>query len=139
MSRTKKKPREVSSRRALRRRVNQMYEWFNQEAWGKCFFLVDPRLRERGSVDHDSYTASLQEFKDVYGHIAPRFVEVSLHLDASSNKKDDRPFAYLYVLWQDQTHAFHLFRERWVQDSGRWYTRVAGLVANKREPISTDA
>src|SRR6266568_2546139 len=133
MSRITKAPRDAPDRQALRRRVRQMYEWFNEGAWTKCFALVDPALREHGRIDEPSYADSLRRFKRAYGAIEPWHVRVSVHLGPSSNKHDDRPFAYVYVVWQDQSHGFHMFRERWVRDSGRWYTRVVGLVPNATE------
>jgi hypothetical protein len=81
---------EASERRALRRRVKQMYD------------------------------------------------RISLHLDASANKHDERPFAYVYVIWQDEAHGFHMFRERWVKHSDRWFTRVVGLVANRRASVHNE-
>jgi hypothetical protein len=107
-----------------------MYDCFNEGAWDKCFSLVDPTLRVRGRVDQSSYEESLARFRQVYGKIEPWHLRISTHLDASSNKHDKRPFAYVYLVWQDQAHGFHMFRERWVRDSGRWYTRVVGLVPN---------
>ena len=77
----------------------------------------------------------LQSFREVYGTISLWYIRISLHLDPATNKRDPRPFAYVYVVWQDQAHAFHMFRERWVQDAGRWFTRVAGLVPNMKESV----
>lgn len=108
-----------------------MYASFNHGAWEKCHSLVDPRLREAGKVPLAQYAAGLHAFKSAYGSINPWHVRISLHLDTASNKHDDRPFAYVYVIWQDAAHQFHMFRERWVLDAGRWYTRVAGLVGNQ--------
>jgi hypothetical protein len=124
--------RDTADRQALRRRVRQMYEWFNQGAWEKCYSLLDRRLREGNRIEEESYVDSLKRFKQVYGRIDPWYVRLSLHLEGASKQKDARPFAYVYVVWQDQAREFHMFRERWVQDSGRWYTRVAGLVAQEK-------
>jgi hypothetical protein len=110
-----------------------MYEWFNQESWEKCFSLIDPHLSGASKVQLPAYAQSLQAFKQVYGAIRPWHIRISLHLDGASNKHDARPFAYVYVVWQDEAHGFHMFRERWVKESGRWYTRVAGLVPNRQE------
>lgn len=105
-----------------------MYESINQEAWAKSYSLVDPRLCEQGRVDEQTYVDSLRRFKGVYGTIKPWYIRIGLHHRA--RKHDDRPFAYVYVIWQDEAHVFHMFRERWVWDSGRWFTRVVGLVVN---------
>jgi hypothetical protein len=112
-----------------------MYDWFNRGRWDECFSLIDPKLREQGKVQPSPYSEGLQAFKEVYGTIKPWHVQLSLHLDASANKHDERPFAYVYVVWQDEVHGFHMFRERWVKQGDRWFTRVAGLVANRREPV----
>jgi hypothetical protein len=126
---------ETSEREALRRRVKQMYSWFNRALWDRCFRLVNPKLREQSKVEFDTYVEQLKSFKEVYGTIHPWYVRISLHLDASSNKHDPRPFAYVYVIWQDERHSFHMFKERWVRDSGHWFTRVAGLVPNQRGSV----
>ena len=112
-----------------------MYDWFNRGLWEECFSLVDPKLKEQSKVQLPVYAERLQAFKEFYGIIKPWHVRISLHLDASSNKQDERPFAYVYVVWQDDVHGFHMFRERWVKHSGRWFTRVAGLVPNRGEPV----
>jgi hypothetical protein len=113
-----------------------MYESFNQEAWAKCYSLVDPRLRDGGRVEEQTYADSLKRFKEVYGKVEPWYVRLSLHSEGAPKQRDDRPFAYVYIVWQDQTHGFHMFRERWVQDSGRWYTRVVGLVPNVKVSVA---
>ena len=118
----------TSERESLRRRVRKMSEWFNGERFDKCFTLVDPGLRNQGKVDPEKYRQSLTAFKSAYGAIRPWYVRISLHLDASSNKHDHRPFAFVYIVWQDEANDFHMFRERWVKESGHWFTRVAGLM-----------
>jgi len=112
-----------------------MYDWFNQELWESCFSLIDPELREQSKVPLPTYADQLTAFKAAYGKINPWYIRISLHLDASSNKRDTRPFAYVYVIWQDDQHGFHMFRERWVKHSDRWYTRVVGLVPNRQETV----
>jgi hypothetical protein len=118
--------------KALRRRVLQMYASFNQGLWNKCLSLLDLLLRERTNLEPAVYAEQLHSFKNAYGRIDPWHMRISLHLDASSNKHDSRPFAYVYVVWQDASHGFHMFRERWVQHDGRWFTRVVGMVPNGR-------
>jgi hypothetical protein len=75
----------------------------------------------------------MQAFKDAYGSIRLCWTRLSLHLEGAPKQRDARPFAYAYVLWQDEAHAFHMFRERWVKHEGKWFTRVVGLVPNKSE------
>jgi hypothetical protein len=98
--------------------------------------LVDPKLREKGAVDFATYSDSMSAFKKCYGEITPWYVRINTHLDASTNKNDDRPFAYVYVIWQDDRRSFHIFKERWVKQAGHWFTRVVGLVANQIEASS---
>jgi hypothetical protein len=111
-----------------------MYEWFNRELWAKCFSLVDPRLRDQSRAEFSIYADRLRSFKEVYGAVRPWHIRSSVHLNASSNKHDDRPFAYVYVVWQDEAKEFHMFRERWVKDKDRWFTRVVGLIPNRQRP-----
>jgi hypothetical protein len=122
----------AAERRALRRRINQMYGAFNRELWDRCYSLIDPRLLHAKKVDKPIYAEQMKEFKEAYGAIRPWHVRVNLHLDAKTNKHDDRPFAFVYVVWQDARSEFHMFRERWVKDEAGWFTRVIGLVANSQ-------
>jgi hypothetical protein len=126
-------------RGALRRRVQQFYRQFNQGAWEQCYALIDPELTGRGKVNLDCYSELMQDFKEAYGSIKPRWTDLGLHLEATSNQRDTRPFAYVYVLWQDEAYGFHMFRERWIKDHGQWFTRVAGLVPNRQETDSRQA
>lgn len=123
--------RPAADRAAIRRRVKQFYAWFNQEQWSRCLAFIDPRLRENARVDSERHAASLAAFKECYGAVHIWYLRVNLHDEAARSSRADRPFAYVYVLWQDDRHGFHLFRERWVKDAGRWYTRVVGLVPHK--------
>src|SRR5262249_30361903 len=123
---------QVSERQALRKRVRHMYDWLNREQWQKCFSLIDPLLTERKKIQFEVYRDQLEAFRGLHGTINPWPVRISLHLDAGGNKHDDRPFAYVYVVWQDQSHGYHMFRERWVKHDGQWFTRVVGLVASRQ-------
>src|SRR4051812_20025367 len=102
MRRATKTPPDAADRKALRTQVRRMYNSFNRGEWAKCFALVDPRLRDSGKVQEPAYTESLRRFQAAYGTIEPWHVRISLHPDASSNKHDPRPFAYVYVVWQDR-------------------------------------
>lgn len=93
--------------------------------------MVDPELTRKQRPDRQIYVRELQDFKDVYGIITPWHTRISMYLEASPRQQDKRPFAYVYTVWQDENHGFHMFRERWVFHNGRWYTRVAGLIANR--------
>jgi hypothetical protein len=136
---TQMNPRERVERQGLRRRVQQFYRRFNKGAWQDCFGLIDPHLTQEGKVEFRAYADLMQTFKEMYGSIKPRWTDLSFHLDASPKQRDKRPFAYVYVLWQDEAHAFHMFRERWVLEDGQWFTRVVGLVPNRQEADSRQA
>src|SRR3990172_7962755 len=120
-ARTKK--RDTTERQALRRRVQQFYRRFNKGAWEDCYALIDPELTKQGKVKFGVYSDLMLAFKEVYGSVKPRWTDLSLHLDATPKQRDKRSFAYVYVLWQDEAHGFHMFRERWIQDDGKWFTR----------------
>ena len=126
-------PLDPAVRRALRQRVKQFYGRFNNGAWQDCYALIDPELTEQGKVKVETYAELMQAFKDEYGTVKPWTTRLSLHVDASPKQQDKRPFAYVYLIWQDQAHGFHMFRERWVKDHGQWFTRVVGLVPNRQE------
>jgi hypothetical protein len=111
--------------------LKRFYRRFNQEAWGDCYALLDPQLTQQDRVQYAAYAGLMQAFKDAYGSVKPKWTRLSLHLKAALTQRDRRPFAYVYVLWQDEAYAFHIFRERWIKDHGQWYTRVVGLVPNK--------
>jgi hypothetical protein len=121
-----------ADRAALRRRVIAMIRGLNSGDWERCFETIDPRLRAKGSPQAQYYAHQLQAFREAYGEIVPWHTRINLHLDASMNKHDSRPFAYVYIVWKDAAKEFHLFRERWVKDGDQWYTRVVGLVPGKR-------
>jgi hypothetical protein len=124
-----------ADRTAIRRRIKQLYEHFNRDQWHQCFEMIDPKLRQGGRVDPASHAESLEEFKKCHGAVRIWYTRISLHMDGHENKRDDRPFSYVYIVWRDVRSVFHMFRERWVKDGGRWYTRVVGLVPN-REPAA---
>lgn len=128
--RLRKSPKEMSARIALRRRVMSWYARFNGEKWDECWGFVDPRLTSAKKVERTPYVASLARFKSRYGAIHTWHVRISLHLTGTRPASDPRPFAYVYAVWQDDRHGFHMFRERWVLDGKKWYTEVAGLVVN---------
>ena len=117
-----------------------MHRSLNQHQWEKCFQLIDPKLRAEGRVSFPAYAEGLHEFMQAFGAVRPWHVRINLYLDGSKNKRDPRPFAYVYVIWQDAEHDFHMFRDRWVKADGRWYTRVVGLVPNRpassQDPVS---
>ncbi|MEX2306771.1 MAG: hypothetical protein WD738_04225 [Pirellulales bacterium] len=133
-----KKP-DLTERQALRRRVQQFCRRFNKGAWEECYALIDPQLTGRGKVNLDTYSELMQSFKNVYGSVKPRWTDLSLHLEAMPKQRDKRPFAYVYVLWQDEAYGFHMFRERWILDDGQWFTRVVGLIPNRQETDSRRA
>jgi hypothetical protein len=120
----------AAERTAIRRKVKLLYDRFNHEQWSACFEMIDPKLRSSARVGPECYMASLSEFKRCYGQVRIWYTRINVHLEERNNQHDDRPFAYVYVVWQDDRNAFHMFRERWVRDTDRWYTRVVGLVAH---------
>ena len=125
--------RDDPQREALRKRVKQFYLRFNEEDWAACYSMLDPQLTQQGKVDPAAFADQMQAFKKVYGRVQLWLTRLSLHLAVSAKQRDRRPFAYVYVIWQDGAHGFHMFRERWVEENGRWFTRVVGLVPNKSE------
>ncbi len=106
----------ASERKNLRRRGRQFYRRFNEGDWQKCYAQIDPRLTQQRKTEPSTYAERMRAFKNVYGSVQLQWVRLSMHMDASANPRDKRPFAYVYVLWQDDAHEFHMFRERWIKD-----------------------
>src|SRR5687767_10451732 len=113
MSATRRAPLAKSDRAALRRRVLARVRRLNAGEWDECYEMIDPRLRAKGTLDAATHAGQLRAFRAAYGGVHPWHTRISLHLDGSKNKQDPRPFAYVYVVWQDAAKGFHLFRERW--------------------------
>jgi hypothetical protein len=122
---------EAALRSSLRRRIRTFYQWFNLGEWKHCYAFLDPRLRENSKIALASYADSLRAFRQHYGQVNIWHVRINLYTEDRNHKHDNRPFAYVYVFWQDHQKAFHVFREHWVRDGGRWYTRVVGLVVHE--------
>jgi hypothetical protein len=122
-----------AERKELRRRTKQFYDAFNSGSWKACFTMIDPKLRNPPTVRVSVYAEQMRAFQEAFGSIKPWHIRISLHLEKRSGASDARPFAYVYVVWQDAAHGFHMFRERWVKHGGQWYTRVVGLVPNQNE------
>ncbi len=114
---------------SLRRAIRSFYDSYRQEKWTLCFNRIDPQLRESGKVDFDIYHDSLRTFWLAYGDVSILAIELS---EIHRSKHDPRPFAFADIVWRDRSHEFHVFRERWVYDDKRWYTRVVGLVAHQQ-------
>ena len=79
-------------------------------------------------VDRDAYVACLTSFFDKYGPIDVESLKLALYLDVANNKHDERPFAYGTLQWRDKRQKVHVLRERWVNSSGVWYTRMVGMI-----------
>src|SRR5262249_9506280 len=124
---------DAAEREALRRRVKAFYLRFNKGDWDDCYSLIDPQLTQKRKVNLEAYAELMRSFKAAYGCVKLWLTRLSLHLDAAPNQRDKRPFAFVYVIWQDDAHGFHMFRERWIKDKGQWFTRVVGLVPNKQD------
>src|SRR5271166_3292237 len=90
----------ASQKASLRRRIKSLYQRYNLGEWQACFLHIDPKLRSEGKVDSDLYGKSLGAFKQHYGKVTIWHIKINLHLDTHNNKRDDRPFAYVYVFWQ---------------------------------------
>ena len=112
----------------LRRAIRSFYDSYRREKWLPCFNRIDPQLREGSKVDFDGYQDSLQTFREAYGDVSILTIVLS---EVHRSKHDPRPFAFASIVWRDRSHEFHVFRERWVFDGKRWYTRVVGLVTHQ--------
>ncbi len=115
---------------SLRRAIRGFYDNFQKEKWELCHHRIDPKLLAAGKVDFDVYRDSLMTFKQRYGEVTILLIDIG---EIHTGKHDQRPFAYASVIWRDRLEDFHVFRERWIFDNGRWYTRVVGLVTDTEQ------
>jgi hypothetical protein len=119
--------------RSLAARVVNFYRFFNKQDWLRCYEYIDPSLRAKGSVGPDSYSDTLHAFFRAYGPIRDlKIVSLRVH-SGSQARNDPRDFAYVVISWKDRFNGFHHFRERWIKDRDKWFTRVVGLVPHSTE------
>jgi hypothetical protein len=118
---------------SLRRAIRGFYDNFQKEKWELCYNRIDPNLLAAGNVDFNCYRDSLAAFKQRYGEVTILLIRIG---EIHTGKQDQRPFAYASVIWRDRLENFHVFRERWIFNNGRWYTRVVGLVTDSEQPSS---
>jgi hypothetical protein len=131
MKQTGSKDAKAIERSSLRRRVKNFYKHFGQTNWAQCFQFIDPNLREHSKVDFSSYCESLSLFHAYYGPVDILHIRINLYLQVKNAKNEKRDFAYVLVEWKDKKNHCHVFRERWVKENQRWYTRVVGLVTHE--------
>jgi len=114
----------------LRRAIRGFYDNYRKEKWELCYNRIDPKLLAAGKVDFDCYRDSLTAFKQRYGDVSILLIRIG---EVHKGKHDQRPFVYASVIWRDRLEDFHVFRERWIFENGRWYTRVVGLVMHSEQ------
>ena len=115
---------------AVLRRVREFYAHLNVRRFERCYAFLDPRLLAKpNTVTRFQYETALGEFLDAVGAVAVRSVAVTgLHLGEPSKLYEGRDFALGTTSWEDAGGTPHQFAERWVCDSGEWYTRSTGLL-----------
>lgn len=126
------KPSEKDQRR-LRRRVFNYFRALSAGQVHKCFEYVDPALKSENKVSEESYTESLERFKNFYQTIDVASIREMMIPPGS--KRDPRAFAYVVVFWLDGKNQPHVFRERWVKQDDDWFTRVLGYVAQENPAV----
>lgn len=120
-------------RKALRKRIREFYKLFNRGDWSGCLAFLDPRLIAEHRVSSEAYSLRLQEFKNCFGLITPRWIRIFPVPEGAPRQGDPRVFAYAVVVWQDAQHRYHVFQERWVKEDGEWFSRVVGLIPDAME------
>ena len=120
-----------TERRSLRNRVKQFYAAYDRGDWATCFEFIDPKLRAGNRVELGMYAKLMGRFRELYGPVRFWYTRISLHLAGAPQQGDDRPFAYVSIVWRDERARYHLFQDRWVRAGQRWHTRVVGLVPNE--------
>lgn len=118
---------------SLTARVVFFYKFFNHEDWSRCFEYIDPALRTKGKFGLGDYCRTMHDFFGAYGPIEEvKILKLSVY-PGTDAKDDQRDFAYVVISWKDKLNRFHHFKERWIKDQGKWFTRVVGLVPGRME------
>jgi hypothetical protein len=106
-----------------------MYGLLNERKFDKCFKIIDPRVREAGTIKFEAYRTCLSHFVDKYGPLQElRIGHLKLYCKVAE-RKGDRDFAYALVFVHDKRGQQLELKERWVRDDdGLWYTLKTGLV-----------
>jgi hypothetical protein len=118
---------------SLSGRIVNFYRAFNRQDWPRCYDYIDPRLRDGGKVEEGDYARTMGSFFAEYGPIQRvKILKLTIH-PGEESKADGRDFAYIIISWEDKSNSFHHFRERWIKDRGKWFTRVVGLVPRTAE------
>jgi hypothetical protein len=111
---------------SLLQRVRYFYLFFNRRDWAKCHGYLDPKLRAKYA--EADYARMMDGFFAAHGPLRQMTVVSANLYSAGSARADDREFAYVVLSWKDRGNARYHFRERWIKEGGRWFTRVVGLV-----------
>jgi hypothetical protein len=119
---------------SLAARINFFYRFFNQRNWARCYEYVDPKLSAKTKSGLSDYSQTMRDFFEAHGPIAQvKILKISIHSGIEA-KNDQRDFAYVVISWIDKSNELYHFRERWIKDREKWFTRVIGLVPNRSEP-----
>jgi len=119
---------------SLAARIIFFYKFFNQRNWARCYEYIDPKLRAKREFGISEYSRTMRDFFEAHGPVEQvKILKISIHSGIEANN-DQRDFAYVVISWKDKSREFHHFRERWIKDREKWFTRVIGLVPNRSEP-----
>jgi hypothetical protein len=126
-------PKKAENRQSsLKRRIRQFYDLLNQRDFGRCYQMIDPRVRNKASsVTMLQYENSVGRFLDTFGSVKNLEISINLHLDEPSKLYEGRDFAVGNTAWMDEGGEQHLFSERWVCEGRVWYTRSTGFIVSE--------
>jgi hypothetical protein len=129
--------REDTKQSGLRRKIRQFYESLNRQDFGRCYRMIDPRVRAKASsVTLFQYQSALSQFVACVGPIEILDISIALHVNEPSDLYEGRDFAVCETTWKDRTGARHVFAERWVREGRLWYTRSTGFLTPAVEKTS---
>lgn len=114
---------------ALERRIRRFYDCLNHRDFGRCYRMIDPRVRDRPeSITLFQYQNALRPFLDRFGPLRLLETSLSLHLDKTNTLYEGRDFAVGKTVCSDKGGERLIFSERWVRQGQAWYTRSTGFV-----------
>ena len=118
----------------LAARIKFFYGFFNRRDWARCYEYVDPKLRAKRESGLRNYSQTMRDFFGAHGPVEEvKILKINIH-SGKSARDDRRDFAYVVISWKDKSNQFHHFRERWIKDGEKWFTRVIGLVPSRSVP-----
>lgn len=108
-------------KRAIRKRVATYFDMFNRTDWSGCRSLIDPTI----GVDPIIFRQNMVRFRDHCRSMYLISMRISL---CDSAKFEQRPLAYVHVVWEDPDGKEWKEQQLWVKNCDKWFSRSTGRI-----------